>query len=94
MITNDQKCDERFCIKESDIPNNWECTDKLNHIVVGFEDKKFSDTKKLLKTLDNYTDKPPIQEIFQEMKIWLQENHLDKVCNYRYGSLNQFDTDF
>jgi len=74
-----------FSIKKSEsIPNYWECAEHLNHVVVTFEDKKFSETKNF-RLLENNTGNVQIDKIYQEMESWLLDNHGDKVFDNSSG---------
>lgn len=71
---------KRFILQQSEKPNHWVCTDKINKIVCVFENHKYNDTQKFT-LLENFEEENYMElaHFASEMGEWLKKNHYDKI---------------
>lgn len=73
---------ERFILQESETPNWWICTDKINGVVIKFKHKMFNESQKVTALEDFDLEEvgvTGVARILREMADWLVENHSGKI---------------
>lgn len=70
----------RFLLQKGSHPHTWVATDKVNNIVVVFDEKDYNNSQKItMLNGDQVTDVMTVPRALREIGEWLYEYHKDII---------------
>lgn len=71
---------DKYILQSRSDGKGWVATDKINKIVISFDNRKFNETQQITLLEDfNHDNYMKLASYLQELAAWLSVNHSDKV---------------
>lgn len=85
-LTLKQNNMSRYVIQKSSTrPNGWVLTDKVNSVVVTFDDGAYNETQKVTLLEDARLSVDELADIMEELGEWVAKHHGSKCFGQPYG---------